>query len=357
VTDGQFEIASHTEPTALAALEDEWDALADQAANPFVRPVWLSAWWSAFHAGRPIVYTARSDGDLVALLPLTAKDSTLRSPTNAHTPLFAPLGRPDAIAAIARSAFASQVGSLILGHVARDGAGLEVLARESREAGRVTWWETGQRSPVVATSGDFERYRSERDRHTRRELARLRRKLEAEHTTVRVTSFAEPVDLENELRAGLDLEARGWKGQRRTAILSRPDTSAFYGRAAAGLAGRGELRFSTLEVDGRLIAFDFCVVAHNRAWILKGAFDEAARRYAPGLVLLLAEIERAFDLGLRSVELLGGADPYKLKFATAFRPTGTLHSHRHRPLPLARLSYHRAARPIMRSAYRALRHR
>jgi CelD/BcsL family acetyltransferase involved in cellulose biosynthesis len=353
----RYELASLSDPAALAELEPEWDALADEAESPFLRHGWLSAWWSAFGAGRPAVYTARSDGRLVALLPLVVTNSILRSPTNAHTPVFTPLGREDAVFELASTVFASNVGSLIVGRIPRDDARRDALARASRAAGRVTWWEPGQSSPIVETNGDFERYHAELSRHTRRELARLRRKLEAEHGVVRVRPFAEPVELEQELRAGFELEARGWKGRRGTAIVSRPDTSAFYRAVALDLARRGELRLSTLEADGRLIAFDLCVLAYGSAWILKGAFDESFRRYAPGLVLLLAEIERAFALGLRSVDLLGGADRYKLKFATDFRLHGALHSHRRLPVPLARLSYYRAARPLIRSAYRALRPR
>ena len=352
---GSYEITSETDPAAIAELEGEWDDLADRTEIPFVRPGWVRPWWSSFGGGRPLVYSARRAGELVGLLPLVAKDSALRSPTNAHTPIFVPLGPPDVVSALTKAALASKAGSLIVDRVPRAEPVAGALNRSSREAGRVTWWERGQQSPIVDTSGDYERYRHQLRRHTRRELGRLRRKLEAEHEAVEVRLFASPVDVAAELQAGLELEARGWKGKRGTAILNRSDTASFYPKVAAEFAKRDELRLSTISADGRLIAFDLCVVAHNRAWILKGAYDEAYRRYAPGLVLLLAEIERAFEVELRSVDLLGGTDDYKLKFATRFRAHGSLHSHRRLPVPLARLSYYRAARPIMRRARRALR--
>lgn len=352
-----YEVSLYSEPADLADLAREWDDLADRSEVPYVRYDWLSAWFSAFRVGRPIVYAARSVDALVGLLPLIAKDSVLRSPTNGHTPVFVPLGSPDAVSALVAAALASNIGSLIVGRIPLDDARIRALSSSSRDAGRVTWWETGQESPIVDTSGDLDRYRRGLSRHTRRELARLHRKLEAEHGEVHVRAYDTPSELEKELQAGLELEARGWKGRRRTAILSRPDTAAFYRQIASNFARRGELRLSTISADGRLVAFDLCVVAYNRAWILKGAYDEDYRRYAPGLVLLLAEIEKAFELGLRTVDLLGGADEYKLKFATGFRPQGALHSHRRLPVPLARLSYYRAARPAMRRAYRAFRPR
>lgn len=352
-----YEITSLSDPAAVADLAPEWDVLADRAGIPFLRHAWLTAWWTAFDGERPVIYSARNAGELVAVLPLVAKNSTLRSPTNAHSPIFLPLGKPDAVSALATSALASNVGSLMVSCLPSSDPMSDALDRSSRRAGRVTWWESGQNSPIVDTSGEFERYRRDLNPHTRSELGRLRRKLEAECKNVQIRLFTQPVDLEQELRAALELEGRGWKGRRGTAILCRADTASFYRLIAADFARRGELRFSTISAGGRLIAFDLCVLAHSRSWILKGAYDESYRRYAPGLVLLLAEIEHAFEFGLQSVDLLGGADQYKLKFATGFRLHGALHSHRRLPIPLARLSYYRAARPIMRRAYRAVRPR
>lgn len=357
-TAGGCEVTRHTDPAALAELEAEWNALADRLESPpFVRPAWIASWWSSFGGGRPVVYAARRADELVAILPLVAGGSVLRSPTNGHTPLFAPLGEPDAVAAVARAVLPSPAGSLIISHVPDTDVSVPALARASREARRVTWWEPGQTSPVVDLDGDFDAYLARLGRHTRRELGRLRRKLEAEQGAVRVESFAVPTKLDEELQAALELEASGWKGRRGTAILSRPDTAAFYRHFAAAFASRGELRLSTLVAGGRLIAFDLCLVTGGRAWTLKGAYDEEFRRYAPGLLLLIAEIEDAYGRGLTAVELLGGSDDYKLKFATTSRTHVALHSHRRLPVPLARLSYSRAARPIMRRAYRALRPR
>jgi CelD/BcsL family acetyltransferase involved in cellulose biosynthesis len=172
-----------------------------------------------------------------------------------------------------------------------------------------------------------------------------------------VRTLDAPTDLVDQLDAFFALEARGWKGRRGTAILSSERTTAFYRAVAAGFARRGELRLSTIEVDDQLIAFDLGLVSADRLWVLKGSYDESYRRYAPGLLLLLAEIERAFELGLDAVELLGDAEPYKRKFATDFRPHCAVHSHRRRLVPLAWLSYRRLARPLLRRAYRRVRPR
>jgi CelD/BcsL family acetyltransferase involved in cellulose biosynthesis len=344
-------------PAAFTALQPEWDRLADRARSPFLTHAWFSAWYEAFAADRSLrVCIARRDRELVGVLPLVARGAVLASATNAHTPVFHACGDDDGVRAVTEAAVAAAGGSLVVTHLPADHPTTGILADASRRAGRLTWIEPGQRSPVVETTAGLEPYLRNWPRNMRRDLARRRRKLAAEHAAD-VVLIAEPVQLQLELQECLELEAAGWKGRRGTAILSSSDTARFYRRVAEAFARRGELRLSTISIDGRPIVFDFCVVSSGRLWIPKGAYDETYRRYSPGLVLLLAEIERAFELGLEAVEILGDDEPYKRPFATSYRAHCAVHSHRRRPVPLARLTYRRAARPLLRSAYRKLRTR
>jgi CelD/BcsL family acetyltransferase involved in cellulose biosynthesis len=116
------------------------------------------------------------------------------------------------------------------------------------------------------------------------------------------------------------------------------------------------LRISSIRhVDGTLIAGELCVVSGGRAWIPKGAYDERFARYSPGRILLLAEIEAAFNSPLEAVELLGDADQYKLAFATVQRRLCTAHSFGWRAVPLARIGYRRRIRPRLRLIYKSIR--
>ena len=63
-----------------------------------------------------------------------------------------------------------------------------------------------------------------------------------------------------------------------------------------------------------------CSCSGGRLYLLKTGFDEAHRKLAPGLVLRLSVIERCFELGLASHELLGDRSEWKAKFATTERP-------------------------------------
>ena len=121
-----------------------------------------------------------------------------------------------------------------------------------------------------------------------------------------------PKDLEGELDRAFELEAAGWKGEAGTAIDSTKETALFYRSVASAYHRLGELRLSTIALDGELAAFDLCLLHSGRVWTLKTSYNESYPRLSPGNVLLLLEIERSFELGLEAVELLGGFEDYKL---------------------------------------------
>ena len=163
-----------------------------------------------------------------------------------------------------------------------------------------------------------------------------------------------PQDLERELDRAFELEAAGWKGAAGTAIDSAKETALFYRSVAGAYERLGELCLSTITLDGELAAFDLCLLHANRLWTLKGSYNESYRHLSPGMVLLMWEIERSYELGLEAVELLGGDEDYKLAFATSQREHLRFRAYRRRPAPLARFAYWRWARPLIRTGYSQL---
>ena len=87
------------------------------------------------------------------------------------------------------------------------------------------------------------------------------------------------------------------------------------------MAGRGWLDLSTLELDGRPVAFCLGFV-HDRAYYYYlPAFDPDFARYGPSAALLAHLIERAYELDLRELDLMLGDEPYKAQWATGRRTT------------------------------------
>jgi CelD/BcsL family acetyltransferase involved in cellulose biosynthesis len=163
-----------------------------------------------------------------------------------------------------------------------------------------------------------------------------------------------PSELESELRRGFEVEASGWKGERGTAVLCSPQTDHFYRLMARSFYNDGKLLTSTIRLDGRVVAFDLCLLHDRRVYGIKFGYDERFRHLAPGLVLQHCEIERCCELGLDAFELLGDDDPYKRRYSTAQRPHYSLHAYTGRPLSLARYGYRKRLRPIIKRAYHSL---
>ena len=137
---------------------------------------------------------------------------------------------------------------------------------------------------------------------------------------------------------------------RGTAIAAGETTHRFY-RAVAEWAGtRGSLRLGFLRVDGRAIAFDFCIEEQGSHYLLKTGFDPAFGHFAPGKLLRLAMIERAFRAGLARYEFLGSADPWKHEWTDTVRSRVLLHSFKASLLGVAEWSAWAFGRPLAKRA-------
>ncbi len=336
-------------------LRSEWDRLAERDRLPFSRHGWFSAWWHAFGVGRQLqICTLWEGAELAGAFPLGAGGGRLEALANVHSPVFRPLVRnEDALRQLVEAAVDRAPGVLDVSQLPSHDRATELIADASRRAGRPTIVENGGVSPVVETACEPSGYLQSIDRKWRKDIERRRRKLETEQRAA-LSPIALPVDLEAELTAGFAVEASGWKGRRGTAIAQSDRVTTFYRAVANEFAQGDRLRLSTISVQGSVVAFDYCLLDNGRLWILKGGYDETFRAYAPGLVLTLAQIERAFELGLSAVELCGDAAPWKLRFANASRAHCSVSSFGRRPGPMVRFAYRRGVRPHLRAAYHRL---
>jgi len=121
---------------------------------------------------------------------------------------------------------------------------------------------------------------------------------------------------------------------------------------AEGFAARDGLRTAAISLDGAMVAFDLLLQWRNRLYLLKTGFDEAHRRFAPGLILRLGVIERCFELGLDAHELLGDRSDWKAKFATTERAHVTWTGYARGPRATGRWAYRRGGRVLKRALER-----
>jgi CelD/BcsL family acetyltransferase involved in cellulose biosynthesis len=338
-------------------LAERWDALAGDRLTPFDTHAWYRAWWGAFGgSGELAIATAWEGDELAAALPLMRIGGRLAALVNGHTPLYRPIGPEPAAAALVSQVLAGPEASVELFAVpATD----PVVGSMDSSAGTPPRYDVVERqhvSPIVETTGTFDAWRKLTKPNWRSDLDRFARNLRKRHNA-EFSIVEVPSDLTAELEAGFRVEASGWKGEQGTAIESSPETERFYRDIAAVFHDRGQLRLSRIELPDGWAAFDLCLLAGNRLYLLKTGFDQRFRNLSPGLVMRLATIERCFELGLEAHELLGGEAEWKRKFATTERRHIAHRYYRRRPVPLAQWLYRSAVRPRLASVRRRIRRR
>ena len=343
-------------------LEAEWDALAARTgATPFVYPGWIAAWYRAFGRGRPVVAALRRDGALAAVAALEARSGTVRSATNWHTPEYDVVAdSPEAARALADAVIALRPRRIELRFL--DGGGLALPAFRGAAAGAGYRLLTRrlEQSPYVPVTGDWDAHTASLSSTMLKELERRWRRLEKEAGAASFTVETGEAGLDEALEAGFRLEASGWKGRGGTAIVSRPETRAFYTDIARWAAERGFLRLAFLSAGDRPIAFQFDLELDGVVYHLKPGYDESYARFRPGKLLTRQVVRSAFERGARRYEFLGDADRHKLEWTSNVRERLLLQAFAARPAGLAELAAFRFGRPAAQralSAYERVRER
>jgi CelD/BcsL family acetyltransferase involved in cellulose biosynthesis len=124
----------------------------------------------------------------------------------------------------------------------------------------------------------------------RGELRRLRKRL-ADLGRLETRILEPGGNIQSWIEQFLALEASGWKGQERTALLSSPVEQTYFATIARAAFARGQLLMLGLFLDDRPIALKCNFLAGHGSFAFKIAFDEAYARYSPGVQLELDNIQ------------------------------------------------------------------
>ncbi|WEJ09538.1 GNAT family N-acetyltransferase [Sinorhizobium prairiense] len=98
-----------------------------------------------------------------------------------------------------------------------------------------------------------------------------------------------PDEIRLRMEEFLVLEASGWKGRERSAMIMDRFRAAFAREAVNNLAEADCVRIHTLDLDGKAIATIVVLLMAGEAYAWKTAYDERYAKYSPGK-LLVAEL-------------------------------------------------------------------
>lgn len=302
--------------TSLDALAEEWEELSLRVRSSVFHSAGYFRAWSAFAPEGMRYVTARRDGQLVGVLPVVVRRSTIRAAANVHSPSYAPvcLDR-EAVLEVAEGVGALRPLRVVVDGLVEAPDTVAALREGLRSALPVQQEVVSLQSPYVDVDGDLETFRAQHQSLQRRIGKKLRRAQRAWEVELGVEHG--PRGAEIFLTEGLPVEAMGWKAAEHTAIVSSPRTLAFYTHVAQWAAEQGTLRLFSCRFDGRLVAFTLGVQDGDRLALLKRGYDEAVAELAPGFLVDQHTLEHGFTQPhLRRIDLLGGPNPYKLEIAS-----------------------------------------
>ena len=176
-------------------------------------------------------------------------------------------------------------------------------------------WDLGEVArfarPVLERRADHAAFLAGHPHPSRLKDLRRRQRRLAEGGVVSLETVTQGPALARAVEIFLDVEAAGWKGTAGSAMACRTAHAAFARAVFRAEGGPVGIRADILSRDGTTLAVSLALVAGGTAYLLKTAYDETARAFAPGLVLE-AEIVRAlhadgFADRLDSATLAGSA--------------------------------------------------
>ncbi|WP_158922416.1 GNAT family N-acetyltransferase [Acidisphaera sp. S103] len=305
---------------SVAALPPDALALLDNAPGLFAGRAWWDVVQShAIPAGsEPLFVTIRTEGRVVAMLPMLRTGSRLSSLTTPYTCEYMPLlsaGLSQSARIAAMTAFGALCrgrGSVRLDALPAEWVYLSDLETGVREAGlRVLRFDHfGNWHEDVATL-DWSGYLVGRPGALRETIRRRLRRAE-KLPDARFDLFTQPAQMDQAVEAFESVYSRSWKDAE-----PFPTFNAALIRSTAAL---GLLRLGVWSIGSQPAAVQFWVVRDGRAIVLKLAHDEAFKAHSPGTVLTALMVRHLLDQEhVAAIDFGRGDDAYKQGWATRRR--------------------------------------
>ena len=193
------------------------------------------------------------------------------------------------------------------------------------EAGKVGEIVSATCCPVIRLPGNVDTYRAGLGRSRRYTLQRKMKCLK-EIGRMEYSRVTSPAEVDTILDGIITLHQRRWNTDSSGGVFAIEHIKRFHRETVQVMKERGWISIDLLKLDDRLIAaiygFNYQGVYHSYLpW-----FDPATTfsKASPGMLLLYHRIEQAIWDGAHTVDLLMGAEPYKLDCSNALRRSLTL---------------------------------
>jgi CelD/BcsL family acetyltransferase involved in cellulose biosynthesis len=234
---------------------------------------------------------------LLGLLPLSLPFALPSLFARGASHKYAPLGTPLFDKDQGNEALRQMVGwlrqhhpgltGLMLTHLPKQGLAFAMLSRHATASqNRLYLFNECERAALARTMAPANQPRNLISGKRRKEYRRQRRRL-SESGEISYRSIRDPAQIRQVAEEFLSLEARGWKGARKTALLMASSDATFFRAMTRSMALEGKCHIDSLDVDGTPVAMGVILESGGKAFYWKTAYDERLAAFSPGVQLAL----------------------------------------------------------------------
>jgi CelD/BcsL family acetyltransferase involved in cellulose biosynthesis len=300
------------QPTLAAAraLQDDEPPKQPSNAAANAEAIWLRCWFAAYAGNDPAgMEGLQLQQQRIGFSAFSL--NLLHSPTNLQTPRFQ--AAPQIVrdhARLQRALQRHRAAGLVLEYLPQ--GDIAALSSSLQLAGLRYLAMPSAAVPITDCSQSFDHFVQRRSKRERQRSRRLLRMAEGEDSLLRFSVITGHDQAGTLLEQCFSLEQASWKGREKTAILDKAEDARFYRALAQELASAGLLRLAVLhDRDGRLLAFELCILWDRRLIALKTSCSEHHLDLSPGHVLALLHIRHCCaDQGIDIYDVTGnGLNP------------------------------------------------
>jgi CelD/BcsL family acetyltransferase involved in cellulose biosynthesis len=318
---------------SLEALQSEWDALAVACALPLMAPGWVMPWWRhvAPANAEPRSIAVRDGGELIGLAPFyVARERRHR--IDYRLPGIELAARLSPLATAGREWDVAAAAAQLLADCQPrpDAIALEGMPVTSPWPAALRDHWPGVRRPVVRQylvqgaptlslgQPSYEEWLASKSSNFRSQMRRLRRQFAAAGGVARISTGE---TARSDIDAFMRLHAGRWEGRGNSGIVAVGDRlSGMLAMVAGTHPDSSRLRLWMLEIENEPISAQLFMAAGGEVAYVNGGWDERFARLKPAMLGILHAIEDAFARGERRMDLGGGEQSYKQRFADGNDP-------------------------------------
>ena len=313
-------------------IKAAWETLSDaigESGSVFGSYAWYETWWQYYSAGATLHLLTMWEADkLVGIAPLMRRKTNLHGlPVNSigfienrnslHNDFIViPAARELFLQEVLRVLFeqSAQWDVLLLNNLPEISANHDPLVNILAETGRK--WQKGPsfNSPYLMLSGSWTEYLASRTTRTRKSLRNIQNTI-AKAGEVSVRNIRTWQEFQ-QVREDIYYVAKQSWTEKIGDSLATPVNEAFFDDLACRAAAKGCLSVWTLDLNGKMIAFEFHLKGCGKDHAMRGSYLPEFASLSPGTYLELQILKNAFDEPEKVLKYdFGGSfDSYKRKW-------------------------------------------